>query len=154
MNLTRVEDCIAKVGENLKSASKTAEEEVKSKLDGLKATHENNVDKIFEAKTKIEARVAEKRLSLIARCKSGKRTEKLASLNREQMQLKCTRLSLSNSQWLRPLKPILRHWKQLRHALMRSRPSLHNCLNFKLEIHYRARILINGYVLCFSEYSL
>ena len=27
VNLTRVEDCIAKVGENLKSASKTAEEE-------------------------------------------------------------------------------------------------------------------------------
>ena len=64
VNLTRVEDYISKVGENLKSASTIAEEEVKSKLNGLKATHENNVNKILEAKTKIEARVAEKKSEL------------------------------------------------------------------------------------------
>ena len=80
VNLTRVEDCIAKVGENLKSASKTAEEEVKSKLDGLKAAHENNVDKILEAKTKIEARVAEKKAEINSTVREWKKNREISKL--------------------------------------------------------------------------
>jgi hypothetical protein len=80
VNLTRVEDYISKVGENLKSASTTAEEEVKSKLNGLKATHENNVNKILEAKTKIEARVAEKKSELDSTVQEWKKNREISKL--------------------------------------------------------------------------
>ena len=62
------------------AASKTAEEEVKSKLDGLKATHENNVDKILEAKTKIEARVAEKKAELDSTVQEWKKNREISKL--------------------------------------------------------------------------
>lgn len=80
VNITRVEDYISKVGENLKSASTTAEEEVKSKLEGLKATHKNNVDKILEAKTKIEARVAEKKAEIDSTVQEWKKNREITKL--------------------------------------------------------------------------
>ncbi len=80
VNITRVEDYISKVGENLKSASTTAEEEVKSKLEGLKATHQNNVDKILESKTRIEARVAEKKAEIDSTVQEWKKNREITKL--------------------------------------------------------------------------
>ena len=80
VNITRVEDYISKVGENLKLASTTAEEEVKSKLEGLKATHQNNVDKILESKTRIEARVAEKKAEIDSTVQEWKKNREITKL--------------------------------------------------------------------------
>ena len=53
---------------------------MKSKLEGLKATHKNNVDKILEAKTKIEARVAEKKAEIDSTVQEWKKNREITKL--------------------------------------------------------------------------
>ena len=82
VQLTNVESHLAKVGESIKSAPQQAQAAIQTKIDGAKAQHEQNMQKLSDAKAKLEERVQEKKSEVEGQIQEWKTNREISKLER------------------------------------------------------------------------
>ena len=80
VQLTNVENYLAKVSENIKSAPQEAQAAIQAKIDGAKAQHEQNMQKLSDAKAKLEERVQEKKSEVEGQIQEWKTNREISKL--------------------------------------------------------------------------
>ena len=80
VQLTNVESYLAKVGESIKSAPQEAQAAIQAKIDGAKAQHEQNMQKISDAGAKLEERAQEKKSEIEAQIQEWKTNREISKL--------------------------------------------------------------------------
>ena len=80
VQLTNIESHLAKVGESIKSAPQEAQAAIQAKIDGAKAQHEQNMQKISDARAKLEERAQEKKADIEAQIQEWKTNREISKL--------------------------------------------------------------------------
>ena len=80
VQLTNVENYLAKVSENIKSAPQEAQAAIQAKIDGAKAQHEQNMQKLSDSKAKLEERVQEKKSEVESQIQEWKTNREISKL--------------------------------------------------------------------------
>jgi hypothetical protein len=81
VQMTNVESYLKKVGDSIKAAPAEAQTEIRAKIEAAKSQHEQNMQKVSEAKAKLEERVEDKNTELGDQIEQWKRDRELGNLN-------------------------------------------------------------------------
>ena len=80
VKLTNVESHLANVAESIKSAPQEAQAAIQAKIDGAKAQHEQNMQKLSDAKARLEERAQEKKSEVEAQIQEWKTNREISKL--------------------------------------------------------------------------
>jgi hypothetical protein len=82
VQMTNVECYLKKVGDSIKAAPAEAQSEIRARIEAAKSQHEQNMRKLSEAKTQLEARVEDKKTELSDQIEQWKRDRELGKLDK------------------------------------------------------------------------
>ena len=82
VKLTKVENHLNRVGEDIKQVSEQAADKIRLKIDEAKATHEQNVQKVNDAKMKLEERLQAKKEEVGADVEAWKTNREIDKLEK------------------------------------------------------------------------
>ena len=105
VQLTNVESHLTKVGESIKAAPQEAQAAIRAKIDGAKAQHEQNMQKIADSRATLEERVQEKKAEIDTQIQEWKTNREISKLEHRATKLKATRSRRSNLQPQPPQRP-------------------------------------------------